>query len=83
MLSCFVGQLQFCHDLERFFPTRLPRLKLSSQASIVFIFHKGIKIYFELYLSQIYHSWALNGSCPPTEGEFSIDAMQPMSLSCR
>lgn len=46
MLSCFVWQLQFCNDLERFFPTRLLQLKLSSEASIVFTFHKGIKILF-------------------------------------
>lgn len=68
MLSCFVWQLQFCNHLERFFPTRLSRLKLSSEASIVFTFHKGIKIYLGLYFSKIYRSEALNGSSSPTKG---------------
>lgn len=49
MLSCFVWQLQFRNDLEQFFPTRLPRLTLSREASFVFTFHNGTDIFRALF----------------------------------
>lgn len=62
-LSCFLWQLHFCNVLERFFSAQTASTE--GEASVGFTFHKGIKIFLEIFFSRIYHS---DVSSPPTKG---------------